>query len=193
MIENTDAIRQGCNVVEIVSHENDWDAHRLTQIGQLRMKLAPCSTINGGERLIEQEDGGIAREGARDRDALLLPTREGCRASIFKAFEVNLREESMGTCFPLADREMTERSQDIARSRHVGKKRVALEDKANASPIGQHVDRAFRIEPDRAAANHPSVHRPIKSGDGSQDRGFTAAGRTDQRQQLPLGAGQLHV
>jgi hypothetical protein len=64
-----------------VSNKDNWDAHQLTQLGQLSMKPASRSTIDGGERFIKQENSRLARERSRYRDPLLLSTRKRCWSS----------------------------------------------------------------------------------------------------------------
>ncbi len=60
------------DIVEIVRHQHDRDADAPTEFVELVVELPTHGAIDGGERLVEQHDVRIAREGTRQCDTLTL-------------------------------------------------------------------------------------------------------------------------
>jgi len=70
-----------------MGHAQSWHALAAQQSPQFSAKLLPGRRIQRGEGLIEQQKPGSAREHARERHLLLLPTGELGRTPVFQPLE----------------------------------------------------------------------------------------------------------
>src|SRR2546427_5872248 len=70
-----------------MGHAQSWHALAAQQSPQFAPKLLPGRGIQRGEGLIEQQKSGTAREHARERHPLLLPTGELGRTPVFQPLE----------------------------------------------------------------------------------------------------------
>ena len=57
------------------------------------LQTPPDGAIDGGERFVEEQDGRLARERARQRDALPLAARELVRPAIDVTGQVHQRQQ----------------------------------------------------------------------------------------------------
>ena len=180
---------------DLVGH----DHHRPPLLGELAhhlQHLAHQLRVEGGGRLVEQDQLGLHRQHAGDGDALLLPAREPLRdsprpcgarptlASIARASSAaSARDEPLHPA---------RRQGDVAERRQVREQVEALEDEADLGPLGRHL--AVRVVARPAAplllADPPAVDpdlaagRPLEEVHAAQERGLARPGRADQRQHL---------
>src|SRR2546427_13301932 len=70
-----------------MGHAQSWHALAAQQSPQFSAKLLPGRRIQRGEGLIEQQESGTAREHARERHPLLLPTGELGRTPVIGRLE----------------------------------------------------------------------------------------------------------
>ena len=83
--------------------------------------------------------------------------------------------------------EVGERELDVLVDGHMRVKRIVLEDKADTSLFRREVGDFLITEPDFAAG------RLEKAGDHIKRRGFTAAGRAKEADQLAIRDGEVHI
>ena len=71
-----DAVRHRERLLLVVRHVDERDADLLLQ--RLQLDLQPLAElgVEGAERLVQQQHGGVQDQRARERDALLLAARE---------------------------------------------------------------------------------------------------------------------
>ena len=62
--------------VQVVRDDEDRHVGRAMEVGEQRDDLVLVAHVEVGERLVEQQQVGLADERLRDRDPLLLPARE---------------------------------------------------------------------------------------------------------------------
>ena len=143
--------------------------------------------VEVGEGLVEEEDPGVANDGAADGDTLALAAGELFRFAIEEGFEV---EDARGfgdflkTLRP-GDAGELEREGHVVCDGHVRVEGVALEDESEAALCRRDVVDAEAVEEEIAGGN------VFKAGDDAQQRGFTAAGRADEDGQLLIVDGEI--
>src|SRR6266542_6282060 len=147
------------------------------------------------ERLVEQQQLRTAHEGAREREALLLPTRKLRRRSILEALEPHQHERLFhGTFDLLIGRPRlrhAERIRDVLEHVHVRPDGVRLED---------HPDRAFVRRNERTIARDHATRdlyltcfRTLQSRDAAQRRRLAATGGAKQRVEATFIDRERHV
>src|SRR5574337_3072 len=70
MAQHRDAVADGEQAVEVVGDHEDGEAKRLLQRGDEVVEIASRDRIEPGGRLVQKDDVGIERDGARERGAL---------------------------------------------------------------------------------------------------------------------------
>ena len=109
--------RQPHDVVDIVGDEHERNLQAAPQRIDFVLETPPDGAIDGGERFVEQQDVGLARERACQRDPLPLAARELVRTTIDVTGQVHQRQELPRPRRPFAAPAMPERGGDIARPR----------------------------------------------------------------------------
>src|SRR4029453_18058579 len=123
----------------IVGDEDRGEAELIVDGTERSAKLPPDLGVERSERLIEQEDAGIAGECAGESDALPLPAGELTGIALAEAGEVDQIEERIGALLERAAagsraaRHHIEAEGDVLRDRHVPEQGIMLEDEAYPS------------------------------------------------------------
>lgn len=91
--EHQDAIAQAHSLARVMGHEQDRQATLLPQPLELFVQQVPRDRVEGGERLIHEQDIRLLRQRARQCDTLLHAARKLMRAPPFEAVEVNPVEQ----------------------------------------------------------------------------------------------------
>ena len=143
--------------------------------------------VEVGERLVEEEDLGVADDGAADGDTLALAAGELFGLAIEESFEV---EDAGGfgdflRTLGCGDAGELERERHIVRDGHVRVEGVALEDEGEAALCRWDVIDADAIEEEVAGGD------VFKAGDEAQQRGFAAAGWADEDGELLVVDGEI--
>ncbi len=76
LAEDHHLVREDEGLVDVVGDEDDRLAQLALQPVQLDLQVGPDDRVDGPERLVHQQDVGVAGQRAGNADALLLPTRE---------------------------------------------------------------------------------------------------------------------
>ena len=144
--------------------------------------------IEIGQRLVEQDDGRLVNQCARDRDALLLAAGKLMRVARGKMGEPDLCERLLDARLDLgrARRRAASGRRRRCRTRcgAATARRTGTQGRGRAASGGQ-FDLARGVEEDacRRCAIEPAVRR-LEPGDRAQQRGLAAAGRPEQRHHL---------
>ena len=157
---------------------------KLDQLGtHRRAKLG----IEVRERLVEQEDRGIAHDGAAQRDTLLLPAGERLGLARQHLGDAEGLGHLLNAPVDLVPRRLAqlEREAEILCDRHVGIERVGLEDHRDV-PV-------LRVDPrDVVLADDDLAGRDLlQPGDHPKRRGLAAARRADQHHQFAAVDGEV--
>ena len=75
-VEHDDAVGEIDRLVDVVRHEENRHVELLTDLQHQVLEVAAGLGVHRRERLVHQQDRGLVRERARDRDALLHPAGE---------------------------------------------------------------------------------------------------------------------
>src|SRR6185503_12254519 len=177
-IEDDDAVGDALRLVEIVRAEKDR-AVASAQRNDERAKRACGLGVERGRGLVEQEDGRVMHETARDRDLLFHPARERAEADVETVRQAEQLRELLGAARSVGD------VVQMAEERQVGAKGHALVERGL---VGHHA--ATAADPARIGAHRDPVDEYVtlaRSEDACDDaaRGRLAgAVRAEERDDL---------
>ena len=106
-------------------HDKGREAKALEQSAQLPAHSRAGMCVEGGERLVEEEDAWVARKRPCERDALALSARELSGLEAGERLDPEAREQ-LAAVLPAA-------VGDVVRHGHVREERVVLEDEPDRS------------------------------------------------------------
>ena len=147
------------------------------------LQLVAQLGIERAERLVEQEDRRIGRQGSGDHDALRLATRQLGREAIVETVQLDEVDHLRDTLLDLGLRHLAqlETPGDVLAHRVVREHRRPLEDVTHASLVGWRPGRVVVAEPDPAAV------RDLEARDHPQDRRLARPRRSEQDHELAGG------
>ena len=96
MLQNQQVRREPHDVLEIVRDENQRNVERPAQLVDLVLQSSPHRAIDCGERFVEQQDGRLAGQRPRQRDALTLAARQLVRSAVQMPGQVHQRQQRFG-------------------------------------------------------------------------------------------------
>ncbi len=152
------------------------------ELRQLEAHLHAQFRVEVGQRLVEQENLGLAHQRAADRDPLTLATRKLGRTTI----EIGLELQDAGDLERALVLHLSrlpgdgEREGDVLPHRHVRVERVGLEHHGDAPLRRRHIG-DIRIVDEALAGGDI-----LESGDHPKQRRLAAAGRAEQRGERAL-------
>ena len=155
------------------------------QVLQLAAHDAARVRVQRRQRLVEQQHRRVARERARERDALALAAGQRSSASRAARWAMPKRSSSSSTRAVAAEG-------DVRPHGHVRKQRVLLEDEPDRARLGRQVDAGLRVEPRAIAERDPAAIGAAQPGDRAQHRRLAGPRRADERDGVALD-GQLDV
>ncbi len=145
--------------------------------------------VEVGQRLVEEERGRFAHDGAPHRDALPLPAGQRFRPAVQV---VDDPQNLGGFAHPPLDLGFLEPAQlqaegHVVVHRHVRVERVVLENHRDVAILGRDIVDEAVADADRALGDlfQPRHH--------AQGRGFAATRRTDENQELTVGDLQVEI
>ena len=136
------------------------------------------------ERLVEEEDVGVARERAGEADALAFAAGEVAGACVAEVADAEAVEHLVGE--PVVEGAEADVLGDV----EVREERVLLEEVADASLLGWEVVAAARVEPGDAVDGERSLAGPQEAGDDPQHRCLPGPRGPDERGRRPARDGQ---
>ena len=152
------------------------------QRGKLLARRDAQLRIEVGERLVEQEDLGVANDRPADRDPLALAAREGLRLAV----EIVGQPQHLGGAADAlvdlapAEAHVLESESHVLVHAHVRVERIGLEHHGKPAVGGRNVRDALAVDQDVAAADL------LEAGDDAQQRGLAAAGGADEHHELAI-------
>jgi hypothetical protein len=174
-----DAVGEGERLLTVVGDQQDGHAGRAQQGGELGAHLAAQQRVDGVPGLVEEDELGLGRQRAGERDALLLSAAElrGVAAGqVAEADEVERLAGALGATRP------RESEADVAEHVEVREQRVVLEDHADAAALrrdeGLRPGDGLPVDGDRARVG------ALEAGDQPQCRGLAAAAGPQERHEL---------
>ena len=149
---------------------------------ELELHLLAQPVVESAQRLVQQEHLGLVHDGPRHSHTLLLAPRKLMGLSFLHAAELDDRK---GFAHLLTDERSvellhSEAEGDVVEYGHVGKERVALEH-------GIHVALVRGGAAQRGAVHDDfTLVERLETGDQAENSGLSAAGRTQESEELPL-------
>ena len=161
-------------------HRDEGASHALMQRAQLLLQFPAQLPVERGQRFIQQQQGGIEHQRARQRHALLLAAGQLDRPAVPEPLQLHQIERGAHPGLPLraADTAHAQRKGDIFCHAHVREQRVALEHQPEIALLRRQAGDIAPIEQDRALV------RMHEAGNRHQQRRLAGPGRPQQRQEL---------
>ena len=180
--QHHDLVGHGHGLDLVVRHIDHGVAEPVVQVGELDPHLHPQLGIEVRERLVEQEDLGLADDRPADRDPLPLPARELPRPRAEQRLDLQ-HPRRLGHA-PLdlgaARADVLEPEGQVLPHGHMRVERVGLEHHGEpALGRAQLVD-ALAVDPDLAAGD------VLQPGDHPEQRRLPAARRADEDAELAV-------
>src|ERR1043166_770681 len=179
--EHQDAAADEQRLLDRMRHEQYREADIVPQPAHLLLHLAPRQRIERRERLVHQQHGGLHRERARDRDALLHAAGEHVRMDVLETREVDLVEQRARVLDSFLARHAAidqQREHDIAE--HGLPRQELVEFLEHHHAVGA------RLLDRLARQANLSLHRMHEPRDGFQQRRLAAARRPEHHEALAL-------
>ena len=129
------------------------------------------------KRLVEQQHGRVAREGACQSNPLALPAREIAGARVRKVRDPEALEQLVHS--------RSTAEGDVAADVEVRKERVLLKDEPDRTALRRQIDARGGVEPGVRAERDSAAIRPEQPGDRAQHAGLPSSRRSDERERLP--------
>ena len=182
MGQDDDPVGEIDRLVDVVRDEEDRDPELVAHLEHQVLEVAARLRVDGRERLVHEQDRGLVRERARDRDALLHAARELPWVVVDEAREADGLERLLDEPRPLRPRELLvaqgqEHVVAHGRPRHQ-RAVVLLEDDRHLLGRRGH---PLSVQDDLAA------RRAHEACDALEQRGLAASRRADHAHELPLG------
>ncbi|EWS65443.1 hypothetical protein Y695_01300 [Hydrogenophaga sp. T4] len=188
-VHHDHALRQRHGFDLVVGHEQRGDAEFAVQFLDLQPGLGAQLGVEVGQRFVEQEDLGLAHDGAAHGHALALTTREFARLARQQVTEFEDAGGLVHTLLDLGNRHLLDLQAigHVVEHGHVRVERVVLEHHGDVA-LGrlQRVDHTF-ANADVAATD------VFQAGHHAQQRGFAAARWADDDDELAVGDLGVHT
>ena len=163
-------------------HHQHLAPEALEQIAHFDLQRVAQMSVQGGEGLVQQQELRIVDQDARQGDALLLPAGQLGGFSLLQPLQPHHAQHLPqplllhgAVLFPV------QTAEDVLRHRHVGKKRVVLEQIAHAALLRRQVDPRLRIEKHTPVERDAPLVRLLDAGDALERHALAAAGGAEQR------------
>ena len=177
-----DAVGQRHRLDLVVRHVDHGRAHPLVQLLDLGAHLDAQLCIEVGQRLVEEENLGVAHDRPAHRDALALAARELARAPLEVGRDVQGFGSSLdaGANIGLRRAAIDQAEGHVLVDGHVRVERVVLEHHGDVAVLGLDLVDDAPVDRDRPAAD------VLEAGDHAQERGLSAARRADQHHEFAM-------
>ena len=162
--------------------KEEGDAHLLLKLGQFAAHGLAQLSVQGGERLIQEQQAGPPYQSPRQGDPLLLTARELMRAAVTQSAQLHDGEGLLHAPPPFwgGNAVHLEAKGDVLGDAHMRKESIGLEDHAHGPHVRRNADHILAIDQDS-----PGV-RTLKTRQETQQGGLAAARRSEQREELAL-------
>ncbi len=173
---HADPVAERGRVGEVVRDHERRQREPAQRGAELRAHVHPRLRVERRERLVEEQDGRVSRERARESNTLALAAGELTRPRRGEVGDPE-RLEQLGSRPASAER-------DVPLDRQVRKERVVLEHEPDGALLGRKRSAGRRVEPDLLSDANEAVLRLEQARDGTQDGRLAGARRPDERERL---------
>ncbi len=179
----------------LVVRRDDDDAAGLGEVAEEAQHALDLDVVEVRGRFVGDDQWRVERDGAGDRHALLLASRQVTGPVVHPVAEVDLLEQllRLAACLPARDAAAAERDDDVVASREARDEVERLEDDADgvASVLGERL--AAQRRHLRVADHDRPRRRAQDRRERGQERRLAAAARAEQEHELAVGEGQAHL
>ena len=153
VVQHHHVVAERERLVLVVGDEDGGDVELPLQASQLAPHLLPQLAVEGGQRLVEQQDVGLEHDGAGQRHALLLPAGKLVRLALAVAAQAHGLQRPLDLLLHLAAGELpdAQREGHVVEDRHVREERVALEHQPHVALARGRPGDVAAADQDRAA------------------------------------------
>src|SRR5262249_32119722 len=178
--EYDDTVRQEHRFTNGVGHEERSLVVALPDIEQSHIELVPRDRVEGGKRLVHQQQLRFVNERPADRRPLAHSARELTRSSMARFRDSDKLEQRLGASLVLGEgkTEDFDRKQDVFDRRFPRQQRRILKNHPYVTARSAHGLTGYL---DCAPADR------LEPGQHHQQRALATAGRTEDRNELPIG------
>ena len=175
-----DPVAHGKRLVLVVRDEDERDPDLRLQQLQLDLHLLAELAVERAERLVQQQEARPVHQGARERDALLLPARHLPRLAVRQLAHLHHLERLADAAADLASIHLLlpQAVRDVLRDGHVREERVVLEHRVHVALVRRHALHRAARDADLALVGVFEPREHPKRG------GLAASGRSQERQEL---------
>ena len=173
----------------VVGDVDDGRLEALVEAGDLGARLDAQLGVEVRERLVHEEDRGLAHDGATERDALALAAGELLRLAVEQLVELDGLGRLLDAALDLRLRDLAQlqAEREVLADRHVRVERVALEDHRDVAILRRDV------VDDAVADPQGAVGDLLEPGDHPQAGGLAAARWSDQDHELAVADLEVQV
>ncbi len=180
MVHDDEAVRHRERLTLVMGHVDERDPHLALDPLELELHGLSELEVQRPERLVEQQRPRPVHQGAGQRHALLLTTRQLPWAALLAALELDQAQHLVDPRIdqPLLELPAAEPERDVVEHRHVWEERIALEDQVDVAPVRRDPHDVVAVQQD------PTRRRRLEARDHAQRRRLATAGRPEQREEL---------
>ena len=188
MVHNHDPVAQRHRLGLVVGDVECRDRQPRQQVVQLGPQIVAQARIQRRQRLVQQQDARLDRQGPGQGHALALAARDLVDPALGEMGDAHQLKHPPDPRVALGpgDAAQAQAVADIASHGHVGKQGVGLEHHADAAALDRQRRHILVVEPDA-----PAGVRPLQPRDQAQQGGLAAARRAEHGQ--PLARPDLQV
>ena len=184
LVVDHDAIGELKRLRQIVGDEHGGLAPLAQDGRELPAELPAKRRVQGGERLVEEQEPGVHRERPAEGHALLLAPRQFARAPRTQAAQPEPLEHLARAAAALLAGPAAQSVSHIVLDGQMREEGVALEDIAQSAPLGRHVDPGIAVEEHLAADDDAPAVRPDEPGEALKGQGLAGPGGAEERHDL---------
>jgi hypothetical protein len=193
--EDDESIGKNHCVEWVVSHDDGAAAKSGQMASKLGTDLGSSGHIQRRHRLVQQEQSGLAYEGARQGDTLRLATRQPRWLRVGHLAEADLLKPSSRTqlCLLVSNAAASEPELHVRQCAQVWEQSIVLEDDANRPPLDRHMAMRGDIVKDVTKQLDATGLEGRESGQRPQGRGLPRSVRPQKYDDLARMGRYLNV
>ena len=195
VFEDDDAVGEGVGVDGVVGDEEADTVERGEVAAQVAADVTAGAGVEGGERLVEQQQAGFGRQRSSQGDALRLATRQRARSVVGMVGEPDACQPvpGPGSRVLFGDPPGSESEGDVLQRAQVGEQQVVLEDDGDRPLLGPHERVGGRVVERLAVELDAPVVDRQQSGEAAEQGGLARAVRSEDGDGLPALGGEVDV
>ena len=188
VVHDDDRVAHRQRLLLVVGHVHERDPDLLLQRLELQLHLLAQLEVEGAQRLVEEQHGGVVDQRPGERDALLLAAGElpGAAALVPAQADELQRFAHPSGLVRLGRPSLAQAVADVLGHVHVREQGVVLEHRVDVAVVGRHAGHRLAREVDLARGGL------LEARDHAQRGGLAAARGAEERVERAAGHRQAH-